>query len=180
MAGGKLMKRFAIYGLVAIGLLFVTVLAGAFSGARAVAQTVIKAVLMRNVDEPGRVPFQETRSVPTSCPFGACSAGFSPVPPGKRLVIRKVSGILSLSPSASLVVVQLLSESGGQSKGVPNVFVPAHLQATTTSTSYYVFNSDVLAYVDAGASPFVLAGVYFGGIGSFSGFTLTGYYIDVP
>src|SRR5262245_35185588 len=88
---GGTMRRLALNGLVAIGLMFVAVLAGTFTGARAVAQAV-KAALVKSVDERGRTAWQVTQQ--SNCTnYSSCFISFPQVPLGKRLVIEYVSGV---------------------------------------------------------------------------------------
>jgi hypothetical protein len=53
----------------------------------------VRAALVQNVDDPGRIPYQGVRA----CFFQSnnfCTVNFPPVPAGKRLVITHVSGFL--------------------------------------------------------------------------------------
>src|SRR5262245_41943634 len=53
-----------------------------------------QGVPTRNVDEPGRHPFQQTVFSASNCGIAsslACEIPFSPVPPGKRLVVTYAS-----------------------------------------------------------------------------------------
>jgi hypothetical protein len=148
------MKRLVNYALVAIGLLFVAIVAGVFSGARAVAQTAIKAALVKNVDERGRVPWQVTQTT-GSCVTQECAIAFPPVPAGKRLVIEYVSGAITNA-----------GDTGHPGKPIVRLYTyptnfefAANLpvsQALLTSSSAWAVSAPVLAYVEERLLPFVI------------------------
>ena len=63
----------------------------------------IRAALVKNVDAPGRAPYQHMVSFapgsfgatcPGAFPWTACVVSFPPVPPGKRLVVEHVTMML--------------------------------------------------------------------------------------
>ncbi len=59
-----------------------------------------KALLVRDVDNPGRAPYQEreTFAFVGLCSSNFCTVEFSPVPAGRRLSITRVTGALHLTP----------------------------------------------------------------------------------
>ena len=93
---------------------FVAVLCAAawlvtFTGTEAIAQ--IRAALVKNVDEPGRQPYEAyVEFTQSNCSFGGCSTfnnfggtvlfDLAPVPAGKRWVIQHVSGRIPSNTSA--------------------------------------------------------------------------------
>src|SRR5215831_13045509 len=69
------------------------------SGNVAATQSGTWAVFARNVDEPGHQPYQQevVFTFPPGCaPICTKSLNFSPVPQGKRLVVKAVSGEINL------------------------------------------------------------------------------------
>jgi hypothetical protein len=56
----------------------------------------IRAALVKNVDEPGRTPYQSTASCSVDL-IGECFANFATVPAGKRLIVQHLSGVMNCS-----------------------------------------------------------------------------------
>src|SRR5258706_15121720 len=74
------------------GILALVAVLGKFYAVPAIAQAV-RAAVVKNIDEPGRSPFQQEAFFSGSCPnITACSVNYAPVPANKRLVITNVSG----------------------------------------------------------------------------------------
>ncbi len=142
------LKRFAwlVAGLTAVALL---VTLG--TERRAIAQAV-RAALVENIDEPARNPYSET----ASCDSYGCTATFSPVPAGKRLVVTFVNG--ELGSFGALVL-------GGHAAAGPRGF---------PIIAGFV-NSPTVAYYEAGERPNVN-----GAGSSFIRATLSGYYVTLP
>jgi hypothetical protein len=67
-------------------------------GGKAIAQ--IRAALVKNVDEPGRAPYQqmiEFNSGAPACPLSQfCLLTFSPVPAGKRLIVERATALIGV------------------------------------------------------------------------------------
>ncbi len=80
------MNRFKNYLWMAAGFTVLALAISAFTPGSALAQ-IVKAALVKNVDEPGRVPYQSENSC--SDPF-TCAIEFSIVPANKRLVAQYV------------------------------------------------------------------------------------------
>jgi hypothetical protein len=88
------MNRFRNYVLMAAGFAVLVLVVGVFSAGPAIAQAV-RAALVSNVDEPGRIPYHIPIALSGDCMLG-CIGVASPkqgrVPAGKRLVITNVTG----------------------------------------------------------------------------------------
>ena len=185
------------------GAAAVIAIAAATHPARLLAQTVVKAALVRSVDEPGREPYMESQTT-TCSPTGGCTLTFAQVPAGKRLVIRNVSsqiqtrgfvgtaGSLSDVPPGFLVsveslTVQLLVNATVGSRGVveANFYVPQTLGSQYNYTSpsglapafvqlNYAGSLEMYGYADAGTAPQVFIST---GTGQA---TISGYFVDIP
>jgi hypothetical protein len=136
---------------------------------------------VRNVDEPGRAPYQEYRSAQfSSCGSLNCELDFAPVPAGKRLVIRSVSGSVNVSPGTVLVNATLVTEFAKRLVDVPTFFQG---NATTSlgNQDWLRFNSFIFAYAEPGSTPHLGVSVSPGQGGStFASAALAGYYVDIP
>jgi len=131
-------------------------------------------------EEPGRMPYQETKvfSFTGVCGFGTCNIQFSPVPAGKRLVIKNISALFRLSSN-----VFIEEMSFGPGSGNLSIFVPTTLQGKKGGTEpidFYMANQSVLAFADSGTTPTIhlqtsaISSLFTHSV------TLTGYYVDVP
>jgi hypothetical protein len=89
------------------------VVASTQSGAWDIGIVGTPTVLARNLDEPGRAPFQEETQVPAqgSCDSEFCGSTyqFTKVPAGKRLVITDVSVYMTTKKDAVVLPVTLTS-----------------------------------------------------------------------
>ena len=137
-------------------------------------------VLIKNLDEPGRAPYQETVFVGQAC----CGVGFSTtvftfsvVPANKRLVIKDAS--LNL-PAArgSAVSPAVLRIVGG---GTPELNLPLILGGSLVYDEW-ITNQQVNFYVDQSQRPEILLSVdsahAIAGLTATA--TLTGYYVSLP
>jgi len=169
------MKRFNTYVLAAIGLLLVAVLADRFSSTRALAQT-IQAALVKNVDEPGRNPYQA--SVSTNCWGTYCFLSFPAVPAGKRLVIEHVAGWIVAGTNSSTIVAALRPQgtAGNLDANPSDPVVPLKLFDVTQDAQQLGVNTPVHFYAEEGESPKVTI-FSDAGLGT-TAFSLTGYLID--
>src|SRR5262245_22036941 len=73
--------------------------------------TVTEPVSVRNLDEAGRSPYQETGFVTTTQAFNIIT--FSQVPAGKRLVIQRVSALLPSKAGVAIVDFYLTAHLNG-------------------------------------------------------------------
>lgn len=63
----------------------------------------IRAALVRNIDEPGRSPYQSA-ALNGAFTEGTCLVEFAPVPPNKRLVVEHLSGYVAVGGATTLVL----------------------------------------------------------------------------
>jgi hypothetical protein len=145
-------------------------------GSKAVAQ--IGAALVKNADEPGRVPYQQTLEFgpnSTICLGGLfCVLSFPPVPSGKRLVVEQVSALIAVSGGQVHYLTlgdQFLTNGGNVAILQPN-FVPAY------NGRFLATTQQVRAYYEPEATPKLKIAVTNGFSNFRSNVTLTGYLID--
>ena len=105
------MKRFKNYVWMAAGFAVLTAVVSGIVAAPAVA-ALVKAALVKNVDEPGRLPYTSlvagfnfacTLNC-TPAPFGDSFALLPPVPSGKRLIVNHIYGGTTFSTLKSIRV----------------------------------------------------------------------------
>jgi hypothetical protein len=140
----------------------------------------IRAALTKNVDEPGRLPYQ------AEVDFGGCSGGnsfcivaFPPVPAGKRLVVEEVTALAFVRNGGQ---VNLFAFGDGVITNTGNVaimqptFTP--LFAADSFSVAWSIDKQIKVYYEPGTTPKVKiqASVGFGALGS--NMTLHGYLID--
>ncbi len=156
------------HSLLAAGFVLVAIVTGAFTAGPAMAQAV-RAALVSNVDDPGRIAYQASSDC--SSPQGVLICGtFPPVPAGKRLVITHVSGyFLTVDTTGLLKLPFLASTPDSQTSWFTTTY-----QGAGGTGGFFVFNQETLAYYDVGFSPKV--GVL--GVSGFAQFTLSGYLLD--
>jgi hypothetical protein len=99
---------------------------------------VIKAVLVKNVDEPGRIPFTTSPRLTCSTPSGstvACTAAGTQVPAGRRLVVQSISARIVI-PTGKKIDFATVQIQGGSFKffGLPELAV------TGAAETVYVMN----------------------------------------
>jgi hypothetical protein len=153
--------------IVFVGAAFVLVagVVGVFTAGPVIAQAV-RAALVANVDEPGRIPFN---AEPACVGPGFCSTDINySVPAGKRLVITQVAGHVETDqPGGSLLQVYLTTRT--------NRLV--WFRTAYQGGSSYAFNEPVFQVYDAGAAPSVgMAGT--GASSVHVSFFVTGYLLD--
>jgi hypothetical protein len=164
------------YGLMAAGFALVGMMVGAFTAGPAIAQAV-RAALVSNVDDPGRIPYQLGLDF-LACNPGNCNVQFPPVPPGKRLVITNISGSIATSVAAgSLVLPSVDANNAGK---VVIVFLSTTFQGVIEGQNLFVFNQPTHLFYAAGEQPFAevqFSALNIPGAGTVT-FTLTGYMVD--
>jgi hypothetical protein len=117
-----------------------------FSPVLVSAQT--RAALVKNVDEPGLVPFSQSFTITQNecCCTNCCFLNTAAVPAGKRLVITNISGNLPLAAVANFGPVNL---SVGSTR-VATLPVAFRMQWNGGDYPAYEFNEKIDAYVEAG------------------------------
>jgi hypothetical protein len=151
------------------GTLVILVALGHFYGKPLLAQ--VRAVLMLNVDDPGRTPYQFFLTMQGSCPINnPCQGNVPAVPVGKRLVLTNITGFLSSSsPGGTLIQLGL-----GRSINVPMTF-----SGPLLGSNFFTYNQQGLAFYDGGdrPRPFLLVGSA-GNTNNDAELTLSGYLLD--
>ncbi len=169
------------------------VVAGAFAAvlllAAPVAVAQIRPAVVKNVDEPGRVPYvQFFSAVPglsTGCGVNFCDFYLPAVPAGKRLVITDVYGVINLEPGATVHSLQLRA-TDSSFVTTRNIFEVPHNPSAyyTVALAYelrrYAFQAKVTMFVEAGDR----VAVHFWTGGSLhedyaTSLTIVGYLVDV-
>jgi hypothetical protein len=137
----------------------------------------VRAALVSNVDDPGRIPYQLGRNF-LDCNPGNCTVLFPSVPPGKRLVITNISGRIATSVAAGSLISPSVEANNAGKEVI--VFLATTFQGTSEGQNLFVFNQPTHLFYAAGEEP--IADVQFTapnapGTGTVS-FTLTGYMLD--
>lgn len=141
------MNRFKNYVLMALGFVVALVAVGVFSAGPAIAQAV-RAALVSNVDEPGRIPYRtELVFGGDDCATRLCFDAGRPVPAGKRLVITNVTGQVDSSVPAG---AEFLLSFGN---GLNGARIPVTFAGQSNAGNFFVFNQQVTAIFDAGFTP---------------------------
>ena len=159
------MNRWKSYVWMAAGCAALALIAGVFTAGPAVGQ-LVKAVLMANVDERGRIPYEVSSS-------GGGTIFFPGPRIGKRLVITNVNVFVQFPTNPGQVVQLLL----GHSTGGRNLYLPPTWIGTTPSPGFdqYVVNQQVLTSFDPGDQPIVVGAS--GGVSN-GAVTISGYLLD--
>ena len=159
------------YGFMAGGFALVATVVGAFTAGPAIAQAV-RAALVSNVDDPGRIPYAGA----LSCSFDnsvLCLVPIPPVPNGKRLVITHVSGFVQENLPGGTFLRLSLAGSYNDAYLVPTY------NGSQDGLNSFVFDRSVLLFVDPGIGP--QAAVRLGDVPSSTSsasFNLSGYMLD--
>ncbi len=141
----------------------------------------IRAALSKNVDEPGRLPYQAEVDFGGSC-FGGnsfCIVAFPPVPAGKRLVVEHVTALAFVRNGGQ---VNLFAFGDGNSTNTGNVALLqptfSALYAADAFEFAWSIDKPIKLYYEPGTTPKVKiqASVGFGAFAS--NMTLHGYLID--
>ena len=126
---------------IAAGLAVLIAVVGGISAGPAVAQAV-KAALVKNVDERGRVPYSAVLTCATAT--DNCFANAAAVPAGKRLVIEHVSAFNQVTSPGEIALYRMLV--GSSLRAGLTISTPI----TKSGFNNSVVNESVLAYVEAG------------------------------
>jgi hypothetical protein len=146
---------------------------------QAIAQ--IRAALVKNVDEPGRAPYQQMVEFNQVAGFGAncpvstvCIVSFAPVPAGKRLLVEHVTLLINgFQPT-------FVSFGDGNLLNVQNVAIvkPDFAQGpSNTGGQSWLMDRVIRVYFEAGATPKLKVGTTAFSNHS-SNASLHGYLID--
>jgi hypothetical protein len=155
--------------------LILLVTAGHFGAKPLLAQ--IRAALVKNIDEPGRTPYQSSQfcSTPGNT---VCSADLTPVPAGKRLIVQHLSGLVScqsINANCELQFNYVLLGTKGQFSFIGGDAAYAPMQ--TSANSLTAINQDVRLYVEPGGVPEYQMIFNSGPVAA--NVTITGYLVDL-
>ncbi len=141
-----------------------------------------RAALVKNVDEPGLVPFSQTFQIGvTACSCSnCCFVKTTTIPAGKRLVIQNVSGWVPLDAVGSLGYINVDQRDGSTSTTILTITPVFRTQWNGGEYPAYEFNQMVLAFVDAGkwASVGIFSGVNFSNFRT-GVLTINGYLVNL-
>jgi hypothetical protein len=148
---------------------------------RAVAQ--VRAALVKNIDEPGRMPYQRIETFLPTAPEclnpTICTLSFAAVPAGKRLVVEQMSMLLFVSTGGKPT---FLAFGDGFNPNVSNVeilepdFTLSPVGASGADS--WSINRSVRVYYGAGEIPRLKVRASDDFAPFFSNATLHGYLID--
>jgi hypothetical protein len=154
------------------GTLALLAVLGKFYAVPVLAQ--VRAALVKNIDERGRIPYSQTAFC-NSSGSNTCQVFFPVVPPNKRLVIEHVNGLLVTNVTLGLVYVSGNLNSSPETTEQPILF---GLQSSFGDFTY-IANEPFLTYFEAGQSPAIFIQVAVGAGFIESQVTLTGYLVDL-
>jgi hypothetical protein len=170
------MIRTLVLAVVAVGLCGVLLTQFA---PKALAQ--IRAALVKNVDEPGRMPYQHEVDFGfnfNGCSTRLCLVAFPAVPAGKRLVVEHVSALVDITNGGQPTLFAF-SDSGATNTGNVAIIQPDFkIGAVFGADTFWSIDRNVLVYYEAGVAPSLklLVNNDLGPL--ISNFTLHGYLID--
>jgi hypothetical protein len=140
-----------------------------FGGKPLLAQ--VRAALVRNIDEPGRSPYQSVALNGAFTP-GTCSVDFAPVPLNKRLVVEHLSAYVLVGGATSVVLGKLLLASNLAIGPI------AFFDATSVGTAQWAASKQMTVYVEPGGVP-RLSFTITSNINCTASGSLTGHLIDL-
>lgn len=159
--------------LIAASLMAALVMAPSF------AQT--RAALVKNVNEPGRTPYQSAVNFNpgTGCSSAACNfVSFPVVPAGKRLVVKQLTILVGVATTGQPTVLAFSSSPGCSNcsnRAIVTGWVNAGL--LTGGVNFWAVDRPVHVFFEAGETPQIkmYASANFAFVGNA---TLHGYLID--
>lgn len=153
-----------------------------------VALAQVRPALVKNLDEPGRAPFQFYAGVArgeTGCGGNYCTISLPAVPANKRLVITNVAVTIHMEAGATVQDLTLYIKPGADVLSqITLPYNPSNYPADPISTynpRRYVVNERVLWFVEAGQAPKIDFHTSGGNLSTDwrNRFLVTGYYIDL-
>ncbi|HXK01419.1 MAG TPA: hypothetical protein VMS37_03390 [Verrucomicrobiae bacterium] len=146
----------------------------------ATAAAQVRPALVKNTDEPGRLPYQNMLSFSggdTSCPTSTfCIVQFPAVPAGKRLVVEQITILAIVAGGAPnfLAFGDFFVTNEGNIAMVTPAFVAG---GGILSSTFYFLDRPVKVYYEPGTTPKVKIGAP-GNFSLPSNMSLHGYLID--
>lgn len=164
------MKKRLLLGAAALALLSAL---GHFGAKPLLAQ--IRAAWVKNIDEPGRSPYQSS-SLGTS-KYTTCDVAFSPVPAGKRLVVESLSVLADIPVATNVGLGQFITanDSDGILRFVASL---SYFNFSSAGSTVWISNPKVTAYIESGLRPVATLAVD-GGKSCYLQGVLSGYLIDL-
>jgi hypothetical protein len=167
------MNRLKNYVLMAAGFAVLAMTVGVFTAGRAIAQAV-RAALVSNVDDPGRIPYAVEKICSPSA-SQICITNTPPVPAGKRLVVTHVSGqLIENLPSGTYIELTVSNQFR-----LGDVHLPVTYMGNGFGHNIFVFDQQELIFCDAGQA--LQMRLELGQIpdeGSSVTYTVSGYLLD--
>ena len=152
------------------GALALMAVFGKFYAVPLIAQ--VRAALIKNVDEKGRVPYMQQAFLNCSTSNNLCDISFAtPVPASKRLVIENVNANI-FSPNG----INNVSISTHPVQGTMTYVLPAHV---TSNATLFDVNERILTYFEAGDAPFFRVALGTGGTSAAINVVVAGYLVDL-
>jgi hypothetical protein len=162
-----------VLGAGAALLVFAVVIVG-LTSPEAVAQ--LRAALVKNVDEPGRSPYDALASGPASCNADICHFFFPVVPANKRLVVTNVSGLTFRQPGVIALVSSVVTCTNCANN---RAFLATPTAPVTVSgADAWTFNQTVNVTYEPGTVPTVKVS-FNTDSGFFHNVSVQGYLIDL-
>lgn len=182
------MTRLTRIAVGAVAALAILATFGTIGIPKAIAQ--IRAALVKNVDEPGRAPFQFHQSayvgVSSPCGLNFCDFRLPAVPAGKRLVITNIALRVGLPATGVTVGAPYIYTWDSASS---SVIARLHLQYVEpypvdnldSNARVAAFNQTVLYFVEAGQHPTILIHSANGNLNASAihECQVTGYFVDL-
>jgi hypothetical protein len=153
------------------------VLAAAFNHLLPATAHAQKPALVRNVDEPGRTPYQHSIGLVESnstCSQFLCSVSFPAVPAGYRLVVTHASASYGLVSGAGRANV-FLGADGDIFNNTLMLPVPVN-----DGANYYIVSSPVTYFVEPGSTPYLFLGGNGIATNQSATATIVGYLVAIP
>jgi hypothetical protein len=144
---------------------------GAFTAGPAIAQAV-RAALVSNVDDPGRIPYQQSFVVFFG---GANNSQLTPaVPPGKRVVITNISGAVDTNMPAGALLQPHIGLLGAN----PLIYPTLIFSGSGNGENSFAFNQQTLLFANPGDR--IVMGMEIAMVPTQGNafFTLSGYLLD--
>jgi hypothetical protein len=160
------------------GVLAILAVLGKFYAVPLIAQ--IRAALVKNVDEPGRSPYQQGTQCSSS--NGGCDAIFAAVPGNKRLVLQTVSAQAQVLPAAAELLDFYLNDGSQLNVGFfpPRLYLNPVVMTRFSNNfeAIYNFSAKTDHFFEPGTTPRLTIFVADSNTVILSA-TLTGYLIDL-
>lgn len=150
--------------------------AGLVVSATALAQP--KPALTRNLDEPGRNPYVESKQIAASVAncgtLTSCTFEFATVPADKRLVITYASVTFMLTGGGTV------PEAALSAAGTGFIQLPLPTVPHAGTNDRWATASPVTFYVEPGAAPRIIVRGFDLADGFLVTMALSGYYVSLP